>query len=125
MVKGFTRDGKFHPTTSSSGAKRKKRIESKDMLSPTGGVKLHLSKKTESIRLKRDHGIPQKRSGLNKVTIMEFTKRGKQYSPRLFQVNMNGVGAHFPANKALATEEALSDIESAKHADKRGHKIGT
>lgn len=75
MVKGFTRDGKFHPTTSSSGAKRKKRIESKDMLSPTGGVKMHLSKRTEGVRLKRDHGIPEKRSGLNKVTIMEFHER--------------------------------------------------
>ncbi len=160
------------------------------MLTPTGGVKIHVSKRTEGIRLKRegkkgalldeylhstltsirqenginylirhgvpkqeaikyvrielrsyplarigegygsgqrekrDHGIPQKRSGLNKVTIMEFTKKGKQYSPRLFQVNVNGEGAYFPANKELATEQALDMIETAKIDDKRGHKIG-
>jgi len=65
------------------------------------------------------------RKSPKRVTIMEFTKRGKQLSPRLFQVNVNGKGAYFPANKALATEQALGVIESAKHADKRGHKIGT
>jgi len=125
MVKGYTKDGIFHPIVKSKGVSRKKRIHVSEMLDTKGGVKVHISKHNESIRLKRDHGIPQKRSGLNKVTIMEFTKRGKQYSPRLFQVNINGKGAHFPANKALATEQALGVIESAKHADKRGHKIGT
>jgi len=80
MVKGFTRDGKFHPTTSSSGAKRKKRIESKDILSPTGGVKMHLSKKTEGIRLARfDSRFPTPRIGKD---IPDSTKNDARFIER-------------------------------------------
>jgi len=125
MTIGFKKGNKFIPT-SSKGTTRKKRMESKDVLSPINGVKIFKDKHNdEGYRMKRDHGIPQKRSGLNRVTIMEFTERGKQYDPRLFQVNVNGTGAYFPANKELATEQAIDMIETAKHNDKRGHKIGT
>jgi hypothetical protein len=50
LVKGFTKDGKFHPITS-----RKKRMPSKDMVTPTGGVKVFHTEKydNEGYRLKR------------------------------------------------------------------------
>ena len=53
MTIGFKKGNKFIPT-SSKGTTRKKRIESKNDLENGGGVKLHISKKTETIRLKRD-----------------------------------------------------------------------
>ena len=122
MTIGFKKGNKFIPT-SSKGTSRKKRFS--ESTSYKKQIQNNQTMHTEGIRLKRDHGIPQKRSGLNKVTIMEFKRNGKPYSPRLFQVNMNGVGAHFPANKELAIELATADIETAKHNDKTGHKIGT
>ena len=79
----------------------------------------------KSDRKSRDHGIPEKRSGLNKVTILELKNKGKSYEPPLYQVNVNGKGAYFPATKETAKQQAVSMIESAKHYDKQGLKVNT
>ncbi len=103
---------------------RKKRIDSKEMLSPTGEVKVHLEKHSEGIRLKRTTGFPAKTTGLNKVAVIELMKgKGGSYDPPLYQVNVNGKGAYFPAHRELAETQAESVISDAKFYDVRGRKI--
>jgi len=53
-MKGFKdKDNKFHPIKTQKGVSRKKRMSSTEILNPTGGVKVHLTKHNEGIRLRR------------------------------------------------------------------------
>ena len=123
-MKGHMQDGKFHPHTQSKGIRK-----SRDPKEKPDGVKLHLKKHVEGIRLKRyarTTGFPKKSTGLNKVEVIELKKTGRKggsYDPKLFQVNVNGKGAFFPANKALAIQQAKDMIASAKVHDKSGVKV--
>ena len=113
MAIGFKRNGKFIPT-SSKGTTRKKRMESKDQLSQTGGVKLHISKQNEGIRLKRY------RKFVPRVTIKAEKNRGEKEVAN-YTVNLAGRGMYNVGTKKQAEELAEDMRETVKGHIERGH----
>ncbi len=111
LAKGFTRDGKFHPITS-----RKKRMPSKDMLTPTGGVKVfHTSKyDNEGYRLKRYKKF------VPRVTIKAHKNRGEKQVAN-YTVNLAGRGMYLVGTKKQALEHQEELRETVKHHLERGH----
>jgi len=117
LVKGFTRDGKFHPTS------RKKRIPAKDMLPPTGGVKVHISKHTEGSRFKRYKKF------IPRVTIKANKNRGEKQVAN-YTVNLAGRGMYVVGTKGQAIErqkdlqDSVQDyLRSGASFDKDGYVI--
>jgi len=107
-MKGHMQDGKFHPHTVS----RKKRMPSKDMLTPTGGVKVHLSKHTEGARFKRDTQSLEKMFDLKPRKV---TKEDEDFEYRQFStILLNDVTNWGFGDIGTATDKALSVNLDAK-----------
>lgn len=81
---------------------------------------------TRKSRYARTTGFPKKSTGLNKVEVIELKylgRKGGSYEPKLYQVNVNGKGADYPANKELAMQQVRGYIRDAESYDKSGVKI--
>jgi len=111
-MKGHMQDGKFHPHTVS----RKKRMPSKDMLTPTGGVKVFHTEKydNEGYRLKRYKKF------IPRVTIKANKNRGEKEVAN-YTISLAGRGMDIRTNKKDAEEVAEELRENVKGHIKRGH----